>query len=115
MTKLYISITRDLMDLVEQISHEMGMDAICGYTPSISGGKQVLAHVDHSLLGLCVQDAELLHGRDDVNYCTKEKGNLPVRTEKSGGHQWSFSQQQEENDQGSDELLRSSFKSRVSG
>lgn len=55
------------MDLVEQISHEMGTDAICGYTPSISGGKRVLAHVGHNLLWLCVQDAELLHGRDDVN------------------------------------------------
>lgn len=114
MTKVYISITRDLMDLVEQISHEMGTDAICGYTPSISGGKRVLAHVGHNLLWLCVQDAELLHGRDDVNQCTKDEGNLPVCAEKSGGHRPSFSQQQEENDQASDERLRSSFKSRIS-
>lgn len=62
MTKLYISITRVLMDSGEQISHEMGMDAICGYSPSISGGKQVLAHGDHNLLRLSVQDAELLQG-----------------------------------------------------
>lgn len=79
MTKLYISITRVLMDSGEQIRHEMGMDAICGYSPSISGGKQVLAHGDHNLLRLCVQDAELLQGRDDVNSCTKDEGNLPLR------------------------------------
>lgn len=79
MTKLYISITRVLMDLGEQISHEMGMGGICGYSPSISGGKQVLARVGHNLLRLCVQDAELLQGWDGVNSCTKDVGNLLLR------------------------------------